>query len=291
VKVIIPTKGRSDTIRTHLLFKNYMKNVYILVHTDEEWNEYRRNESIDRRRLIVSGVPADAYGLTRQREWAVTNIVDEDEWFVFADDNIRELHAVPEPWYSEDVLPLPKSYSREWRLRYWTPCPADEFIDVICEGMAERAEAEGIKLCGFPACDNWFFRAIHWKYCCYIIGKMTVQKNTDLVYNHNISMEDFAQTARRLVRDGRVLMNNYARMHSGHYEKGGMGLYEERIAVRKKDCIKLMEMYPGLFRYKKLKGFVPGTDLALKVTEKTVDAWRQTMRKPVTLDVERTPAK
>jgi hypothetical protein len=282
VRVFIPTKGRYDTINTHKVFDgtDYM----IVVHNVDEADRYLENDSIPLDRLVVSGVAADAYGLTRQREWIVDNLVDEDEWFIFADDNIRYIEAVPEEWYGNDEQPFGKLYSAEWRKRYATHCSMDRFMDIAYE-MVDMAEGLDTVLCGFAAVDNYYYRRGHWRTYGYVIGKMTIVCNHNIArfYRHDITMEDFTFTAYTLLKYGRVLINNYVRAVAGHYQAGGMGKYDERIPYRLADCVKLMDLFPGLYRPKKLKHMVPGTDLALRLTggEHRIDAWRETMRRPV----------
>lgn len=278
MRVFIPSKGRADTIRTHKVFEgaDYM----IVVHNNEERKAYISNPSIPKNRVIVSGVKADAYGLTRQREWILENLVDYDEWFMFADDNIRKIEAVPESYYFTDELEFPEKYSSFWRKTFATPCDLDRFFD-IAHDMCVTADEMGAYLCGFASVDNYYFRSNHWKTVAFVIGKLFLQNSAwDIHYNHTISMEDYYNTAMHFVEHGRILKNNYVRPHSYHYESGGMGRYEERATYREKDCTTLMNMFPGLFRVRKSKS--NRADLSLKLNnEDKLRKWRKTMRNPL----------
>jgi hypothetical protein len=289
MRIFIPTKGRAQTIRTHLAFKGL--DYIIVVHNDQEWKKYISNPSVPRGRVVVSGVPTDVFGLTRQREWICNNLADPGEWFLFADDNIKYIEAVPRPWYEEDdytyvykLFPGTRKnrpYNKEWSNRFKQHAPSDYF-HWICDGMVAKANAIGARMAGFGTTTNYFFRSVHWATVRYISGKMYLLKNVGVPYDHTISMEDFNNTAEHLARFGKVLINNFVRPAAGHYEAGGMGRLEERTPIRRADCIKLMEKWPGLFRYKKLKATPPKTDLAIKLhNEEQVAAWRASLRQPI----------
>ena len=104
MRVFIPTKGRYQTISTHLAFAG--EDCRIVVHDEAERERYCANPSVDSASVVVSGVPGDTFGLTRQREWVCHNLAEPGEWFVFADDNIKGLSAVPEPHYQQPELPV-----------------------------------------------------------------------------------------------------------------------------------------------------------------------------------------
>ena len=282
MQVIIPSKGRDKTISTHLIFQDCPDaQVTVLVHNKDELEDYMQNLSVAEQ-LLVTDVKADAYGLTRQREWAVNHLVEPGEWFVFADDDIRRIECLPEPWYSEDTLELPFKGSPLWRARYRTTCTGDRFIQEIVPDMIELAKDIGAHLCGFATTDNYYFRSVHWRTVGYVKGGLMVLQNCGVPYNHSITMEDFRYTAEHLLRYGKILINNYARANAGEYRPGGMGTYDARIVRRWRDCRALISRYPGLFRVKNLKYAIPNTDVGLRTyNEERIEKWRQTMRKPL----------
>ena len=96
------------------------------------------------------------------------------------------------------------------------------------------------------------------------------------------AMEDYGYTAEILQRYGRVLINNFISPVAGHYEKGGIGTYPERVEQKVKDCEFLMNKYPGLFRYPKKKTVYNKGELVIRFTnEKQVQLWRQQMLQKV----------
>lgn len=276
MKIIIPTKGRHTTICTHIVFPS----AYILVHDNKECSMYIKNMSIEHDRIIVTSTEK---GKSRQMEWASDNLIDINEWFIFADDDIRYIECLPEPWYWEDKIQLPPKCSKMWRHRYQEECDPTFFLSTIVPDMIERAERIGTGLCGFAMNDNYYFRSRHWRNVGYVGGGLTITKNCGIPYNHSITMEDFTITAEHLLRFGAVLINNYARpVTIGNYSVGGHGTYNERANRRVKDCSMLMSLYPRLFRIRDRKGFVRGTDLAVRLhSEKQIEAWRASMRNPL----------
>ena len=74
MRVFVPSKNRAATIRTHKLFPDAV----VVVHSQKEADAYADAQSGDIN-LAVSGVQADAYGLTRQREWICNNLAKKGE--------------------------------------------------------------------------------------------------------------------------------------------------------------------------------------------------------------------
>ncbi len=274
MKVFIFTKNREATITTHKVFPT----AKVIVHSKEQRRAYIQQAMLPAERVVVSGVAGDTFGLSRQREWVMQNLVAENEWVVFADDNIHHLTAVPEPHYCVDELPIKEGGGKKWRKIYGKTCEADHFLRKLVPETIAYAERVGARMCGFALVDNFFFRGKKFRPVGYVIGKLLVMKNSKLTFNHTISMEDFRTVADHLLRFGAVVVNNFVFPVAGHYEKGGMGTYEERVPIRLQDVKRLMAMYPKLFLVKDRKGFVPGTDLRLRLhSPDQIQRWRNDM--------------
>lgn len=278
MKVFIPTKNREATISTHKVFDDSsFFEYFVVVHNQEQWQKYAENSEktgIDSNRIVVSNVLADQYGLTRQREWVINNLAEKDSWFLFADDNIKGIQAVPQPNYSFSALPVQENpYLRS---EFETPCSQQRFSEEIIPECIQYAEKYNAHHVGFSTVDNFYFRESHWKRVGYIIGKMMLWKNKgELQFDHNITMEDFELTAQSLLKYGVSLVNQWVFPVAGHYQPGGMGKKEERFEVRKKDIQILMEKYPNLFVEK--KGDYP--DLKLRIHSKEqIASWQKQMK-------------
>lgn len=271
MQVFIPSKNRADTISTH----NVFPKGFILVHDDIQRKAYI-SKGIDPERVIVTKTKPDEFGLTRQREWAVKNLVRDGEWFVFADDNILRLSWLPLPYYKSSEV-TPESVSPKNPKELWgTECPWDTFRDVVAKDTITYAERVGARMCGFAVVDNFFFRSKKFRSIGYVIGKLMLMKKDRLTFDHTITMEDFRNTADHLLRFGAVAINNFAFPVAKHYQKGGMGSYKERVPFRQKDVKRLMFLYEGLLRVKNRDGFEPNTDLQVTIHNANALAeWRK----------------
>lgn len=290
MKVFMPSKDRQNTISIPEAYEGYRP--YIVLHNWHQMKLYISAGRVPTEDIIISNVPADTFGLTRQRQWVMDNLVDPGEWVCFSDDNVRWVEGLPAPHYYLHEIDLPHKCSSEWRQAYRTRVTPERF-EAIFHEMVGYATILGVHLCGFGTNDNYYFRRRKWSLHKYVIGKLMFVQNVGIPYDHTISMEDMRMTAEHLLRFGKVLVNNYVRPEAGHYEAGGMGTYDERIPQRREDCIKLMGMFPGLFRYRKpgrVKGAVEDADLAFRLhSAAQLAKWRETMRDHVHYEYERDP--
>ena len=274
MRIFVPSKNRAQTIRTHKLFPEAI----VVVHNDAEAESYQRAQPGIH--LAVSNVKADAYGLTRQREWICQNLARPNEWFVFADDNIRSLIGVIDGYYEQESLPVKMEEGAIWRPRFNALCSAKRFLEVVVPDTINYCKKVGAHLAGFATTDNIVFRRRKFVRCGYVIGKLMIWHNTgEIPFDHTISMEDFYHTAMHLIHYGACVVNQYIFPRASHYQPGGMGTYEERIPIRQRDVKELMRRFPGLFRVKNREGFAPNTDLQLRVTQNTLDEWLASYRR------------
>lgn len=274
MRVVIPTKNRPATMTTHRVFAG--TDYLVLVHDEEQRAQYLAEQpDLEPGRVYTTGVPGDTFGLTRQREWACQYLAEPGEWFVFADDNIRRLTAVPEPHYSRAPLPVqtPRRFGPPWAAIYNTECDAQRFLTEIAPDTIVEAERTGSHLCGFAVVDNHYFRGRKFRSVGYVIGKLMLWHNVPFEWDHTISMEDFRNTAEHLQRYGVVTINNYAHPVSTHYQPGGMGRKEERREQRWKDVERLMLRYAGCFALKDATAIDP--DLSVRLRETSIDRWRR----------------
>lgn len=276
-RIFIPSKNREKTISTARYFAGF--DYTVLVHNKDQASAYRlagKATGVDPKRVIVTGVAADQFGLTRQREWAIQNLVEENEWFIFADDNIRDIQIVYGSYYQAEKLPVQEDESL--RDVYRSQCDPREFMTTVFNECVAKAESLGVSHMGFASVDNYFFRANKWKSVAYIIGKLMLWKNTGtLVFDHTITMEDFELTAQSILKFGYSLVNNYVYPVAGHYEMGGMGTKKERLPDRLKDVELLTKKYPGLFNVKTRPDGNPDLSLKFYTHDKAME-WRRNLK-------------
>ena len=89
-------------------------------------------------------------------------------------------------------------------------------------------------------------------------------------------MEDFGYCAEQLLKNNCVLINSWIKPIAGHYEKGGIGTYEERVERKIIDSSYLMNKYPNFFRYKEKKNCHPKAELQIKYNSpKQIFDWKR----------------
>ena len=269
MRIIIPSKGRPDTITTHLHFKD--KDYWIFVHNKQEASYYKLNKTIDPERIISTEQP---FGISVQRQWIQDNFLKENEWHIALDDNIKYFTSVPEPLASQDSLPV--KTDKSLKKAFETKISGEEFLRK-CDELVEKGEREGAYNIGFATTPNFFFRQKKYRYSGYVISKACIRKNLGIPFDQNIkATDDYAYTAECLLRHGKVLIDNYIFAQGGHYEKGGIGTYKQREPLKIQDGEYLMKKYPGLFNYKKKVGCDPRAELMIRLTsEKQVNEWRK----------------
>lgn len=270
MKIFIPSKGRPMEISTHLLFKDYI----IVLHNETEKEEYLKNPTIDPSKVVVSNV---AYGVSLQRQWILDNLIEKDEWYVSLDDNIKYFTCVPEPEYSTDSLPVQKDKST--KDLFETKIEKQALLDLF-EKLKEKGEKERCYNIGFGTTPNFFFRGNHFRYVGYVISKACIRKNVGISFDLNVkAMDDYSYTADVLLEHGKVLIDNYVFAVAGHYEKGGIGTYKDRLPLKIADGEYLMRKFPGLFRYNNKKTGEEKAELSIRFTSlKQVEQWRAFMR-------------
>jgi len=270
MRVIILSKGRADTIQSHKHFEDYT----LVLHTEEEKEEYLKNLTVSPEKIVVSNAP---FGVANQRQWIQDNLLEKDEWYVSLDDNIHSFQCVPDSHYEQDILPV--KTDKAMKDLYDTPCSGKRFLEK-CQEMAVLGESERIYNIGFGTTSNYFFRDKKYREVGYVISKAAVRKNVGTPFALDAqAMEDYAYTAETLLRYGKVLINNFIFPVAGHYEKGGIGTYAERLPQKIAACKILMERYPALFRHPNKKGTDPKGELAIRFTSlKQVEQWRSFMR-------------
>jgi|GEM_PF-3976526 len=272
INVYIPSCNRANEICTHTLFNGNYFNHYIILHNEEQKKEYLKNDTITEDMIIVSNVD---FGVSRQRKWILDNLVKEGEWFMMMDDNIEYFTAVDDEFYNFKGLPV--KFDKDLKKVYENKISIARLHHLVSNDI-RFCENNNIKYGGFAVMDNFFYREKKYRYVGYVISKAAFYKKDKLLnFNENIlAMDDYYYTAENLKYFGRVLINNFIFPVAKHYQKGGIGTYEERIPKKRKDCIYLIEHYPGLFRYKKKSNCDALSELQINFTDlKQVEKWRR----------------
>ena len=275
MKIVIPTKGRALTIKSHLMLKKAGVPFKIIVHNQEEYDKYIQNPTIQKEDLVISGQP---YCVSAQRQWILENLIDEGEWFLTLDDNVVGFTGVPEELSDRETLPVEED--KELSKEYYKDLSVERFLK-ICDEMIKKSDQEQIYYCGFAVVDNFYFRGKKYRNVGYVISKVALIKKTKLInYDQKVmATDDYAYTAENLKIFGKVLINNYVFPTAGHYEEGGIGNYEQRVNKKIVDCEYMMKKYPGLFRYKIKADCHPKAEVQINFTNlEQVEAWRESLK-------------
>lgn len=269
--IVIPSARRADTIKTPLYLEESGVDYRVLLHDEDARCEYVKAGRVPENKIIVTNQPK---GITHQRRFISQELFKKDEWYVTMDDNISGFTTVEPSLYNHAYLPTQQK--PELRKSYEYESDAKNLMYLFGKDVG-LAKNIGAHYCGFASVPNFYFRSKKYRFVGYIISKAAIIQNSSIEYDPNLeAMEDFGYCAEHLVRFGRVLINNFIKPTAGHYEKGGIGTYEERLPRKIIDSAYLMEKYPGMFRYKKKKGCHPAAELQFRFTNvKQLDAWRK----------------
>lgn len=276
MKIFINSYNRPDVISTPMLLDESGTFDYkIILHNKEEYDRYVLNPKIRPETLLVANQPVGMAGI---RNWILENLVKDGEWYMLLDDNFTEFQCVPGEAYQAFSIDTKKESEVAKKL-FETKVSFRRVIQVAGDSIM-MAEKTGAKLIGFGSNLNFFFRSKKFREVGYVIGKMQLIKKTALRYDLNVSaMDDYCWTAQNLEVFGKVLINNYCVGVKKHYAPGGIGVYEDRLAMKLKEVDYMMKRYPGLFRYKVKTGCHPKAEIQVRFTSLSqVQKWQAFMR-------------
>lgn len=252
MKVFIPSTGVPERLHTHKLWP--LNKLTIVVHTSEQADSYQKTTGVKHSQIIVTQNPK---GIGLQRDFILRNLVRPGEWFTTCDDNIRDWLDI-----NGHTMKVEDAY-------------------YMMEEDMRLAEKTGAHLIGFATTSNPMYRRNLHRNVGFVLGKMMIEQKADI--NRDIKLEakeDYGWTAAHLLRFGRVLIDSRIYNNGKHYEKGGVGTWDERLPRNIADSEYLMQKYPGLFRYKKKVGKHPKSEIQIRFhSTEQVEGWRLLMRK------------
>ena len=272
IPIYIPSFNRAKTITTTKWLDKDDIPYKVLLHSEKCKKEYTKAGLVKEKNIIVTNAKK---GITNQRNWIVDNLAVKGKWYISFDDNIRNFKRVVDKYYfdckkidveSKEVTQ--KTFSKE--------ISAKEYIKLLLEDIkiAEKIKAEYI---GYATVDNYFFNPKKYKNVGYVISKAVAIKYDGIKYDKNVeAMEDFCYCAEQLIKNNCVLINSWIKPKAGHYEKGGIGTYDERVERKIIDSEYLMKKYPNFFRYKTKKDCHPKAELQIRFNNpKQIIKWKQ----------------
>tara|TARA_R100000329_G_scaffold149878_1_gene141435 strand:- start:248 stop:1123 length:876 start_codon:yes stop_codon:yes gene_type:complete len=272
IPIYIPSYNRAESITTTKWLDKDNIPYKVLLHTQKCKKEYLKSGIVKEENIIVTNTEK---GITNQRNWIINNLAEKGSWYISFDDNIRTFKRVVDKYYfnkkrldvkSKEITQ--KSFNKN--------ITAKEYLELLEKDIkvAESIKAEYI---GYATVDNYFFNSKKYKSVGYVISKAVAIKYEGLTYDKNVeAMEDFCYCAEQLIKNNCVLINAWIKPQAGHYEKGGIGTYDERVGRKIIDCKYLMRKYPDFFRYKKKKGCHPKAELQIRFNKpKQIIEWKK----------------
>lgn len=278
IPIYIPSYNRAETIKTSVYLDECNIPYKVLLHSEGCKDAYLKAGRVKEEDIIVTGAP---FGITNQRNWMVENLAIKGEWYISLDDNISHFKRFDDHLFFSDDDVIDVDNPSVTQKNYNHRVSATEFIDNVKNDITE-AEKRGAEYIGYATVDNYYFNSKRYRDVGYVISKAVAIKYEGLQYDKKLeAMEDFGYCAEQLVKNDRVLINGWMMPVAGHYEKGGIGTYEQRVARKIIDCKYLMEKYPNLFRLKVKKDCHPEAEVQIRFNNvKQVKEWKEQYLSP-----------
>lgn len=273
IPIYIPSFNRAETIKTSVYLDTCNIPYKVLLHSEECKKAYLAAGRVKEENIIVTGAP---FGITNQRNWMVDNLAKQGEWYISLDDNISHFKRFDDFIYNSQDNVIDVDNPKITQKNYNHFVDAEEFIRIIAADIL-IAEARGAEYVGYATVDNYYFNSKRYKDVGYVISKAVAIKYDGLRYDEKLeAMEDFGYCAEQLIKNDRVLINGWMMPVAGHYEKGGIGTYEQRVPRKIIDCKYLMKKYPNFFRYKVKKDCHPEAEVQIRFNNiKQIQEWKK----------------
>lgn len=247
MKLVIPTHNRAELITTPFLdvFADFDK--CIIFHSEEALKEYKKFKDYENIECVVTNIPASNDGTAKAKniKYYLDNFVKDNEWVLFADDNVINVEGlITQSLWEENFLE--NKTANDFDL-YDYKLFNKRFLEIV-----KHADEVGAKMVGFQTSKNWFYSHKKYRYRGYVLGKMYAWKK-DNSFNYHlpfVPMEDFHFSAMHLVNYGLLLLCDYLWPNAVHFQGGGLGTRDERYDNHKYATKYLAKKYPQLLKKK-----------------------------------------
>ena len=269
MKLAIPTLNRPEAISTPFLdvFEGF--DIYIIFHTELDKKKYEAVHDLSNFKLIVTGIEpvSDGTGKAKQIEYFLDNYVNDNEWIIFADDDVYSVEGlVNNDEFKKDKL---TSISKDWFDYYDEKIFSDRVLELI--GKANSINAHMV---GFQVSRNWFYAKNKYRYRGYVMGGLYMwKKDKNFVIDYPyVAMEDMHFSAMQVVHYGCVLLCDYFWANCGYFNNGGLGTKSERKNNHLYAMKYLSKKYVGLLKPKIKKDKYPDLRFST-MNEATFKTW------------------
>jgi hypothetical protein len=206
---------------------------------------------------------------------ALLDLVDDDEWYLSLDDDLKDATEVHQPFYSwphlPTHLPSPETYN-SWRQIYRKPISYRHLIRRM-QQLTVMAEKLGTTLAGIATIENPYFRSRKYSRIKNVPTGIHVAKRAGMKrlkggeYAH-----DQWQSAYKIAAHGSVLINNFVRVETKAFgdPETGLGTKEQRRPKMEPELHRIEKEFEGLIYLKEY----PNMRYRL-ASLKTVNEWRE----------------
>ncbi len=250
--------------------------VEFVVHTEAQGERLIQEHGIAASNIHVTGIVEDFLGIVKQRDYIISNLVSEGEWYCSVDDNIEYVSRLVDPFYSHfdpdgppDGLEPPEA-KRDYFNHVVT---GPEFVTLFDE-LRRKCESQSTIYGGFGWLDVPFYRMKKWRWNGYVKAKAIVHRSDGVAWRWDEKiciMSDHAKTYDTLARYGSVVVNQHVYVDAKRWSEGGIGSHESRLPGRKQTCEFLYSYFGDMLRM--VKGEVDNPRFTFTSRAK-FDEWR-----------------
>ena len=219
MKIFIPTYGKYDGVKTLELKQLKNLNVVLLVHNQDEYKKYKAN--YPNANIKITKAKTGTGGKQYQIENALDLYVDESEWVLFLDDDIKKIIGWKAGFEKQDKV----DYETDSALKreIWnTEITQGRLLDAVTESI-NRAENIGAYICGFAVTENPMFNCNKWSHRGFVHGKAVLwKKDSTFEFDNKIlDMDDYSWSLEHLYKYKKVVINRSVAFENDYFGKGG----------------------------------------------------------------------
>lgn len=215
----------------------------VIFHDEKKKEAFKK---ISTGKLLATGLPR---GLAKQRNKAL-KLSKKGEWLIFCSDDFEKVTGV-KPSMIKQLKPADSSEVEGFdKLITKNELTMAELMDLTLY-LINKAEASGASMVGFASNENPFYLKKKYRYKGLVDGRFYAIKNEGILFDEEIqTIDDHDISAAYQAAGKKVIVLNWVCPRFGRYKAGGYGTLKDREAQKIKDCKRLMERYPGVFKFK-----------------------------------------
>lgn len=243
MRIFVVSKG--ERFHTFAWLNKLGLDYTAVCHTAEQAAQLRSH--VAGRRVVATGLP----DLLAQRRW-VLGKVRTGEWYVGADDNIRAMTELPQPWRDQlrlDIIGTRPAPGVSWAKAFNHEVDAER-LSALLAMVVQRCEQLGTVYGGFAPANVALYRASQWSDRRFVKSKLFVMKAGQGVQwdgGGNVAHDSW-MSVYCAHRFGAAPTYNYAHPVHKMYEGGGIGSLEERKERLEVECERIITQFPGMVR-------------------------------------------